>query len=156
MKDLPSPVDLAWVNKEEENCLGNTGRSTVTNAIALEVVPRNYQEKVTSKGIINAIFLNNFLTVYWYIGDKRGHGFKSCSRKITCHRVTKPMCHKYRPRAASTEPWALEPHVLQQEKQLQGETRAPQLESSPHLPTRESPHRSVKEPTTAKKRKKIF
>ena len=24
VRDLPSPVDLAWANKEEENCLGNT------------------------------------------------------------------------------------------------------------------------------------
>ena len=74
------------------------------------------------------------------------------------HAATRePVCHKLQsPGTATPEPTCSRAHVLQKEKQLQGETRAPQLESSPHLPNRESPHRSIKEPAQQKKEKKIF
>ena len=45
------------------------------------------------------------------------------------------------PYPAATEAHAATAHALQQEKPPRRETRAPQLESSPHLPPQEkSPH----------------
>ena len=80
--------------------------------------------------------------------------------------TTKPSCRNYwnpcalglpgqmSPRAATTEALASRACVPQQEKPLQWEAHAPQLESSPHsLQLEKSPH-SCKDPVQPKERKK--
>ena len=72
-----------------------------------------------------------------------------------CCRATKPMYHNYWAHALQLpKPTCSRARVLQREKPSQWETRAPQLESSPHLPQLEKSLYSNEDPIQFKKKKK--